>query len=84
MPQEMGQSGLPLVFRCKIGDVQPLTLPNAEPRFDVMHSRARPGREVHANARMLGKPRTDLLPMRGTDVVAHAMNPRDVRIHLTV
>jgi predicted nucleic acid-binding protein len=76
--------GLQLIFRCKVGDFQPFTLQNAEPLFDLIHPRAMHGREVQDQARMLGEPLADLLPMMCADMVAHEMHHRAVLINLAV
>jgi hypothetical protein len=76
--------GLQLVFRCKVGALQPFTMQNVEPWFDLIHPRAMSGREVHDNVRVLGELLEGLLPMMGADIVAHEVNHCDVLINLAV
>ena len=73
-----------VIFGGKIDDSQALPLKDRAPLFDRIHPRTMHGRAVHHNARMVGEPWLNFLPMMRPDVVAPAMDGTDARINLQI
>jgi hypothetical protein len=72
------------IFGFNIDASHALPLEDREPLCDLIPPRTMHGREVHNNARRVGYPLLNFLPMRRTDMVAHEMDGTDALINLQI